>query len=378
MPQTGEDRIGVLYVVFELFAGGMENGIVNLVNNSSDRFRHVVCCLRKKGDFARRLKRDTRVHELCMSQGNDYSLPYRILAVTRRERIGVVRAFNEDPYFYSFLGAKMTGRPILYYNGGRVLPEKRRRLFFERTFGNCASKVIVPSRGLKEYMVTKVGIMRDLIRVIHNGVDLKRFFKPKPMSEKRVELSIPAGDLVIGTVGRLVQQKDFPCFFEVARRLLAVRQNVSFIIVGDGPLKAELTALAARMGLGEKVKFLGIRQDIEDLYAVMDLFVLTTRREGMSNVVLEAMASKKVVIASDVEGIREVIHDGEDGFILKVGDVDGFVRTILSLEKNGREEIGEKALTRVKYHFSIERMVESYENLYLEVLGAGGNAAFRQ
>jgi len=362
-------KINILYIVLELFAGGLENGIVNLINNSSDEFNHIICCLRQKGVFANRLKKAVKTYQLNMKYGNDYSLPCKIYKIIKDEKVDIVRAFNEEPFFYSILPARFARTPIIYYNGGRTFPEKKRRLIMEKVFGNRASRVVVPSKELKDYLASNVGIRNDLISVIHNGVDLNRFKNEINVVEKKRELRIPERDLVIGTVGRLVRQKDIPTFLMIAKRLLSDQNDITFLIAGDGDLKSDLTRLTKEYAIENKVKFLGIRDDIEEIYSVMDIFLMTARWEGMSNVLLEAMSSRKPILTTNVEGVNEIISDGEQGFILNAGDVDGFVQKILHLDYSKRIEMGEKAFKKVSKSFSIRNMVREYENLYYEIKG---------
>jgi glycosyltransferase involved in cell wall biosynthesis len=360
-------KIKILYVVLELFAGGLENGIVNLVNNSSARIGHVICCLRRMGVFANRLPENVKVIELNMKYGNDYSLPHKLLKIIRREHIDIVRAFNEEPFFYSFLPAKVTRTPIIYYNGGRVFPEKKKRLIIERLFSNSADQVITPSDELKNYMINKVGVDKEKIKSIYNGVDLNRFIHHGDKNKKK-ELNIPENHLVIGSAGRLAEQKDFPTFLIIANKLLQFNDNITFLIIGDGPLKKELQNITQNYGINDRVSFLGFRNDIHEIYQIIDIFLLTSRWEGMSNVLLEAMACRKCVVATDVEGVKQIISDGDDGFIVKVGDVDGFVDCIISLDKNKRDELGNCAYQKVKELFSLEKMIKAYEALYLKIL----------
>ncbi len=360
--------INILYVVLELFAGGLENGLVNLINNSSGKLNHVICCLRQKGVFEKRLKKHVKVYELDMKYGNDYTLPYKIYKIVKQEKIHILRAFNEEPFFYSFFPAKFTRVPIIYYNGGRTFPEKVRRVFIEKILGTFANSIVVPSKGLKEYMSNNVRIPKKKIRIIHNGVDIDRFNISLNVKKKKRSLQIPENDLIVGTIGRLTAQKDIPTFLKISKKLLSIRSDITFLIVGDGELKADLIKRAQPYSISGKVHFLGIRHDIDEIHNLIDIFLLTSRWEGMSNVILESMASSKTVIATNVEGVKQVINDGEHGFILEPGDVDGFVNRILTLHEKKRKKLGENAFKKIKTDFSISRMVEDYEKLYIEII----------
>jgi glycosyltransferase involved in cell wall biosynthesis len=363
------DKLKILYVVISLFPGGLENGLVNLINNFPSEYNQVVCCLMKKGAFAARLKKECKVIELNMPPGNDYLMPLRILRLIRDEKINVVRTFTEDPLFYSILPAMITQTPIIHYNGGRIFPEKKKKVLLERLLSNLTDAVVVPSRDLADYMIKTVGIREKKIRVIPNGIDIERFSILTDVDRKKRELGIPKNDLVVGTIGRLERQKDYPTFLEIAEIVLSKRKSATFLIAGDGKLKEDMLVLSRRKGIEGKVKFLGVRDDVAELYQVMDLFVLTSRWEGMSNVLLEAMASKRTVLATRVEGMSGLIEHGTNGYLFNVGDVAGFSDAILTLTSEQREKIGENACAKVCRKYNMMTMVKNYEDLYIEVLG---------
>lgn len=361
-------RVNILIVVLELFAGGIENGIVNLINNSSCRFQYTICCLRKKGVLEKRLNKAVNFYELKMKYGNDYSLPFKIYNIIRKEKIHLVRAFNEEPFFYSFFPSKFCCVPIIYYNGGRIFPEKKKKIIVERLFSYFADSSIVPSNDLMNYMIENIGIPEKKISVINNGVDLDRFNVFFDIIEKKRSLEILEKDLIIGTIGRLVEQKDIPTFLRIAKKILEVRSDITFLVVGDGNLKADLLQLAHDLSISHKVKFLGIRHDIEEIHNLIDIFLLTSRWEGMPNVILESMACKKTVFTTNIEGANQIIVNGENGYILQPGDVDGFVTKILSLDEKIRKKIGLNAYQQVKVNFSVDNMVKKYETLYINAI----------
>jgi len=361
-------RAKILYVLYSLYAGGLENGIINLINRSSEEFEHIVCCLMKRGVLANRLTPQVKIIEMDMKEGNDYFMPLRIAGMLKAEQIDIVRAFTEDPLFYSFFPATLTKRPLIYYVGGKSGGQKKRRLILERLFAKRASAVVVPSEALRKHIAWQVGVKEEKIRVISNGVDVDRFEKPVDVMRTKEELCIPQKDLVIGAVGRLVKQKDYSTFLRIAKALLQRRNDTTFVIVGDGELRLDLECTAKELGIFERVKFLGVRNDLDRIYKVMDIFMHTSRWEGMSNATLEAMACRKPVLVTDVEGMSQIIRSGVNGFVFEPGDVDGFVSIILQLSQEKIKELGDRAFLTVRDHFSIEEMVRRYEDLYREFL----------
>jgi glycosyltransferase involved in cell wall biosynthesis len=228
----------------------------------------------------------------------------------------------------------------------------------------------VPSHDLRDYAVKVVGIPADRIRVIESGVDPSRFpIAPAPPAE-RERLGLPADARVIGTVGRLVPEKDHPTLFEVFLRVRRAVPGARLLLVGDGPLRSELEERSRRLGLADSVSFLGSRGDVPALYRSMDLMVSTSRWEGLSNVLLEAMAAGVPVVATRVGGTSRVVEDGVTGFTADPGDApliaDQAVRLLTdpSLAARLREAAREKVLRE----FSISRMSREYESLYEAII----------
>ena len=360
--------INILYVLFEFYFGGLENGIVNLINFSSEKFNHHICCLRKKGSLAKRITKNVQFHELNMRYGNDLTLPFKIAKIINNNNINIVRAFNEEPFIYSFLPSKLFHTPIIYYNGGRTFPEKFPRFLIEKFMAKYTNNIVVPSLELKHYMVEQIGLNCNSINVIYNGIDVVRF-KNSNIDHYRIkrDIGIPEDAVVIGTIGRLVDQKDLPTFLNIAKRILLNSENYYFLVVGDGHLRSDLKHMAKDMSIDNRVKFLGIRNDIENIYKILDIFLLTSKWEGMSNVLLEAMANRIPVFATNVEGVRQIITDGKDGFIFNIGDVEGFASKILSLDKSKANIIGNNGYKKVSENFTIKNMVRQYEKLYLKI-----------
>jgi glycosyltransferase involved in cell wall biosynthesis len=199
----------------------------------------------------------------------------------------------------------------------------------------------------------------DACVVIHNGVDLDRF---APVERSRDRQRRP---LILG-VGRLVPQKDFELFLEAAALLVRRNPDAGFAIVGDGPLRAELQRQAARLGLERSVAFLGERQDVPDLLRTADVLWLTSRWEGLPNVVLEAGASGTPVIARDAGATREIVRHEVSGYLLRDRDPEPFAAcTHALLADAGRlRAMGEAARRVVEENFSLERMVTATEALY--------------
>jgi len=205
--------------------------------------------------------------------------------------------------------------------------------------------------------------------VIHSGVNLRRFKNvPVDPSEMKRKLGIPEDSLVVGTAGRLTPVKGPEYLIQAAKEITAVRQDVSFVFLGDGEIRNQLEAMVEQLGLKENVKFLGWRQDVAEVMSIFDIFVLPSLNEGMGRVLVEAMALGKPIVASDIGGIPDLVVQGENGYLVPVGDVETLaVRTRELLDDSGkREEMGNTG-RRYVAKYSSEEMVEKIDRLYREL-----------
>lgn len=239
--------------------------------------------------------------------------------------------------------------------------------------GRCAnafafrsSRAIVANSGdVAAYIVRQYWAPRAPIRVIHNAIDTTRF-RPRCAGESGAQ----PGPIV--TVGRLVGQKNHALFLDAAARLVRQWPQATFMIVGDGPLRAGLEAQARALGLGDRVSFTGERDDVDVVLRAASLFWLTSRWEGMPNVVLEAMASGVPVITTDVSGVRELLRPGIDGFIVTDSDPGQFVEASCRLlgDAERLRDFGAAARARAE-EFSVASVVGAWARLYEELLERG-------
>jgi glycosyltransferase involved in cell wall biosynthesis len=233
-----------------------------------------------------------------------------------------------------------------------------------------AKRIVAVSKEIREDLIS-TKVRPERIRVIGNGIDLDHFAQVRPIEPLKAALGIRDGDVVVTIVGRLSPEKGHRTFLEVARKMSANRDNVKFLVVGDGPLRDELHAEAARLDLGERLVFAGFREDMPAIYALTDVLVSASSIEGLPMTILEAMASRVPIVATRVGGVPEVIKNGETGLLVESPDVEALKAQIESLvdDPSKRRRLSEAALEFVKTNHSYERMCEAYGLIYEEVLG---------
>jgi glycosyltransferase involved in cell wall biosynthesis len=211
------------------------------------------------------------------------------------------------------------------------------------------------------------GIYRaDKVTVIPNGLQLDHVPSVFDVSAKRRDLGIPAGCPVIGTVTRLEPQKANEVFLQAVARVIGRVPNLVTLIAGDGPERKKLEELAAQLGLTERVSFLGWRADAVELLGALDVFCMSSRWEGCPMVLLEAMAMRRPVVATDIGGVREIVINEETGLLVALDDPEALANAVLHLlgDDAKRERFGEAGRRRVKERFSAEGMLDAYGRLY--------------
>jgi len=224
------------------------------------------------------------------------------------------------------------------------------------------------------YLECALKIPAHRLATVYNGLDTEEVQPRRRRHEVRAELGVRENTPVIFMVGRLALQKNYPLFLRVMAQLREANPDLIGLVAGQGPLQAELQSLAGSLGLTEGVRFLGPRDDIPDLMVAADIVVLTSDWEGFPNTLLEAMWLERPVVATDVGGCREVVDDGETGFLVPPGDGEALVAACQRLldEPVLRERMGAAGRQRVLDQFTAEHLVEATLDQYAVALHARG------
>jgi sugar transferase (PEP-CTERM/EpsH1 system associated) len=372
-----ETRPLILHVIHHLVTGGMENGLVSLINNlPSSSYRHAIVCIEDHSDFRHRLTRpDTEVLEMKRSQIGTWRMRYRLFRTFRRLKPAIVHSRNKSG-LDALLPARLAGVPHCVHgehgwdvhdlDGLSVKEQVLRRLH-----APLVERYVTVSRSLRDYLVERVGIRPERITTICNGVDTGKFL-PAPRKPAGVLPAQVAGEglVIIGTVGRLQPVKDqqllLRAFAELVRGTPELAATARLLVVGNGPLRDTLMQLAQSLGIEHLTAFTGDRTDVAQLLQCMDVFVLPSLAEGISNTLLEAMATGLPVIATRVGGNVELVRDGENGALFESGDVASLTRLLAAYVTGGdaRRLHGERSRRLALESFSLEAMIEGYRGAY--------------
>jgi glycosyltransferase involved in cell wall biosynthesis len=221
------------------------------------------------------------------------------------------------------------------------------------------------SEAMRQQLVSS-GISASKIVVLHNAILLDDYRGGYSGAGLRPEYGIREDEKVIAIIGRLSAEKGHDVFIDMASRICEKLHNVQFLIVGDGPMLAQCKRRVAELKLQDHVKFTGYRDDMNDIYASIDILAITSFTEGLPNVLLEAFAHAKPVVATSVGGIPEVVSHGESGFLVRAGDTDELVRHMMKLveEPGLASQMGMNGRRTIHERFSFTSRTRELEKVY--------------
>jgi glycosyltransferase involved in cell wall biosynthesis len=213
-------------------------------------------------------------------------------------------------------------------------------------------------------------------RVIYNGVDPARFAAPVDRAKVRRSFGLSEEDRAIVSLGRLRRQKGHDVALRAMTEIAAAEPRARMLVVGDGPERARLEKLHARLGLAGRAIMTGQREDVPGILAAADCLVAPSRYEGFGLAVAEAMAAGAPVVASRVDSIPEIVEDGVSGLLVRPGDARDLARGVVRVLGDAElaRSLGERGRARVAERFTLDRMLRAYEELYENVLRAKGDA----
>jgi sugar transferase (PEP-CTERM/EpsH1 system associated) len=366
----------IAHVVHRFAVGGLENGVVNLINHlPHDRFRHAVICITEATDFAKRISRDdVPIVEMRKPPGNSLAIHTGFTAVFRNLRPDIVHTRNRGA-LEAQVAAAWTRVPVrIHGEHGWDIDDpcgmRQRYVIVRRAFSPFVHRYVALSAHIEDYLRTRVRISAARVERICNGVDCARF---RPSVSARSEFPhVPFRDpglVLVGTVGRLEPVKDqislARAFVTILERRPALRRFLRLVIVGSGSLRLAVERVLAEHGAADLAWLAGERSDVSELLPALDLFVLPSRAEGISNTILEAMACGIPAIATNVGGNGELVQP-ETGILVPPEDAAALADAIERLVNDfpQRLKMASAARATALSQFSIEEMVRRYGALY--------------
>ena len=374
----------VVHIIHALGTGGLENGLVNIINRMPvDRYRHAIVCLTRSGEFARRITvPDVQIIELKKKPGHDLGLYVRMWRLLRRLKPAIVHTRNLAALEMNLVARLVPGVCRIHGEHGRDIYDvdgsNKKYIVFRRLLNPFVQRFVAVSADIAQWLTCPVGIPAHKVEQIYNGVDSESFHPgAESLSDVLPHDFSPSSGVIVGTVGRLAEIKNQSFLVESFARLLTEqprwRDSLRLVLIGDGPERNAIEQLIRSLDLDGLVWMAGDRADIPALLRAMDIFVLPSLGEGISNTILEAMATGLPVIATDVGGNPELIEHGENGLLVAVNDQAALANGIalLAAQVETRRAMGTRGLEKVAENFDWTRTVNRYMELYDQLLTPG-------
>lgn len=366
------ERIRVGHIVGWLHFGGRENGVVNLVNSLDPNvFENYIFSFVRDGSFtARVIPGRCKIIEFGEKLGGDYRLYFKLARAFRAHKIQIAHTHGWGTLLEGMVAAKLARvSAVVHGEHGTIKDDTKAHIYLQRLMWHAADEILSVSEALRRKLSQTINFPEHRIRVIANGVDLHRFTAARDRSAWKCRLNLPPDALTFGTVGRFVPVKCYPVLIEASRWIFERIPNSYLVLVGDGPLRSQLVRLAGDYQMRDRVRFLGWRSDVPEILNALDIYVLASESEGMSNTILEAMASGLPVVATSVGGNVELV-DRSWGLLVPPYNSKSLADAIsILLGAPGKREImGRLGRQHVEEHFSLEAMAQNYADVYLEII----------
>jgi len=383
----------ILFVIENATFGGGERAFAQIINGlDKEKFEIYVACL-SDGLFVEKIKGDAEILPLDLRNRFNFVNIFQLAKIMKEKKIDIVHSQGARADFFARLAAGFAKVPVsistvqMPVEGFNVnFFKKIIYIILDRFSEKFVDQFIVPSEALRERLIEKHKISAEKVSLIYNGVEIEsdtRFRIPDARKKIMQELKIPENTMLVGTIGRLVWQKGLPYFiqaveiinskFSILRSRASAEDgqipNSKFLIVGEGELEESLKFKVKSLKLEDKVIFTGFRKDVKEILSALDILVLASLREGFPMITLEGMAMGKPAVATNIEGIREQVIDGETGILVPPRNPQALAEAILKLAKSKelREKMGLAGRKLVEEKFDIRGIVKQHEQLYFSL-----------
>ena len=366
----------LLHVVEYLGLAGMEYGVIKQVNRlDPNKFSPMICCLRFQLESTRSLiHKSIQIFELRKNQGRDLGVIFRLASLLRRQRVDIVHSHNWQTFFYTIIASVLARTPIIIHgeHGRDGQKVSRRQIRIQGFMGKWVNSVVTVSSSLEKELGSQWKVQLEKFSTIPNGVDLEGFNRNFQLENLRKELQLSPDARVVLSIGGLRPIKDHETLIRGFAKMAKDLVNAYLLIVGREyaqGVQANLEVLAENMGIRERVLFLGVRHDIPQLMQLSNVYVNTSLFEGMSNTILEAMASGRPVIATRVGGNPELVNDKVTGFLIEPKSEEGLAARLRELLEDSElaNAMGSAGRKGAEQNHSMGAMVNRYQTLYQEM-----------
>jgi L-malate glycosyltransferase len=367
-------QVRILHLFVTLPVGGAENLFLSILRRlNPEIYSSVVCCIGERGEIGDQVAEMgiplVELH-LMNKAGRDGRVVPALVDLVRRERIDLVHSQLYHANLYGRLAARKAGVPAVISIHNTYDKHKLHRQIVNWYLGRHTAAIITGSDDIKRDVVRYDHVSPSLIEVIPNSVDISRSASTLSKLDARTRLGLGVHDLVLGTLGRLEEQKGHRYLIESLALLRQRGMVARLLLVGEGRERPALEAQIASLDLEQQIMLLGTRDDLGDLFRAMDVFVMSSLWEGLSLAMLSAMAAGLPIVATSVGGVSQVFCNDEYGYSVPAGDAVALADKIAECFANLRAAAakGEKGAQHIKTNYSDEAMVRRVSDIYERAL----------
>lgn len=366
-------KIKVLETIRQGSIGGGESHVLDLVAGiNKDIFEPIVLSF-TQGPMVEKLKEQgIKTYVVETEKPFNFTVWPKVKRIMKHEEIDILHAHGTRANSNTFKSAKALNIPVIYtvhgwsFHADQQALIKKLRVASEKFLVHQSDKTICVSdsnfaEGRSYFPMTHA-------LVIKNGINQKKFDPNKQFTDVRRELNIDPSTILVGFIARITAQKD-PFTLIKAASKIPDSMNIKFLIVGDGDLKEQTVQMAKELNVSHKILFQNFRQDIPDILNAIDIYCLPSLWEGLSIALLEAMAMKKAIIATAVDGTKEVIRNEYNGLFVEVQQADQLAAAIIRLAQNTafRKELADNAYNTILQDFNVKKMIDKIEEVYFAI-----------
>lgn len=368
------ERIKILYLITSTNVGGTERSLHELIRRiDRNEYSIYVCSLKKPGVFAKRISDEADgFYSLGLPEAggvravlNFVPALIRLISLTRRLRPQIIHSFLFRANILGRIAGRTERVPIIISSIRVIEYGKHYKHFIDRLTSSLVNKYMAVSEAARRFTIEQIKISPDRVVTVYNGISIH-----SDPQKKSLDFNINGSFKNIALIGRFDKQKGHSILIKALKTVLPLEHGIKVYFFGEGPDEGRIRRMTEKENLSEHILFMGVAEDITACISQMDIIVLPSLWEGLPNVLLEAMAKVRPVVASKIEGVDEVVVDGETGILFEPGDVQSLAEALLKLIRDSQlaEDMGRAGRVRVLEKFSIEKTVKDTVGIYRNLL----------
>lgn len=368
-----KNKIKIIHITHSLEIGGAEILILDLCRKiDKSLYEPVVCSLSPGGALAEDFKKNgIQVYYTEKKEGKDVQIFYKLYRLFKKIRPDIIHSHLSYMWLYSTIPAKLAGvKGIVLTEHANLMTPSILYCFLSRVTQKITDYIVTNSKQIKYFLIEHEGLNNKNIVIIPNGLDLNAYSCSGNRIKIQEELGLSEDDSVIGFVSRLQAPKDHYTLLDAIEKMLVINKKVKLLLVGNGMEENNIKNYIESKGLTECVLMLGYRRDIPDLLSCMEIFVLSSKKEGQSIAIMEAMAMGLPVVATASGGTPELVDNEITGILVSPCDSDALARALLRLieDKQLSNSLGNAGKQYMQERYDIDIVIKQYQELYSNIL----------